>query len=41
MFVIQNIVTQVAAQFFAKQLVVSPQDEVDSLKKKINGFAAS
>ena len=33
-FVIQSIVTQVAAQLFAKQLVVSPQDEVDSLKKK-------
>ena len=31
---IQNIVTQVAVQFFAKQLVVSPQDKVDSRKKK-------
>ena len=31
---IQNIVTQVAVQFFAKQLVVSPQDKVDSREKK-------
>ena len=29
------IQTQVAVQFFANQLVVSPQDKVDSLKKKI------
>ena len=38
---IQNIVTQVAVQFFAKQLVVSPQDKVDSRKKKKKRFMVS